>query len=47
MMDNQDCFGLMLGDESQAACMSFAISSEEAVIVSIRWPQKAGGFGVA
>jgi hypothetical protein len=31
MMDNLDCFALMLGGESQAACMSSAISSEEVV----------------
>ena len=47
MMDNLDCFALMLGGESQAACMSSAISSEEVVIVSSRWPQKVGVFGVA
>jgi hypothetical protein len=34
MMNNLDCFALMLGDESQAACRSSAISSEEVVIVS-------------
>ena len=47
MMDNLDCFALMLGGESQAAYMSSAISSEEVVIVSSRWPQKVGVFGVA
>ena len=47
MMDNPDCFALMLGGENQAACMSSAISSEEVVIVSSRWPQKVGVFGVA
>jgi hypothetical protein len=47
MMDNLDCFALMLGGESQAACMSSAISSEEVVIVSSRWPQRIGVFGVA
>ena len=47
MMDNPDCFALMLGGGKQAACMSFAISSEEAVIVSSRWPQKVGVFGGA
>jgi len=46
-MDNLDCFALMLGGESQAACMSSAISSEEVVIVSSRWPQKVGVSGVA
>jgi hypothetical protein len=44
MMDNLDCFALMLGGENQAACMSSAISSEEVVIVSSRWPQKVGVF---
>ena len=43
----RDCFALMLGGENQAACMSSAISSEEVVIVSSRWPQKVGVFGVA
>src|SRR5215467_12836348 len=47
MMDNLDCFALMLGAESQAACMSSAISLEEVVIVSSRWPQRVGVFGVA
>jgi hypothetical protein len=47
MMDNQDCFALMLEGENQAACMSSAISSEEVVIVSSRWPQKVRVFGVA
>jgi hypothetical protein len=47
MMDNLDCFALMLGGESQAACMSSAISSEEVVIVSSRQPQGIGVFGVA
>ena len=47
MMDKLGCFALMLGGESQAAYMSFAISSEEVVIVSSRWPQKVGVFGVA
>ena len=47
MMDDLDCFALMLGGENQAACISFAISSEEIVIVSSRWPQKVGVFGVA
>ncbi len=47
MMDNLGCFALMLGGESQAAYMSSAISSEEVVIVSSRWPQKVGVFGVA
>ena len=40
MMDNLDCFALMLGGGSQAACMSSAISSEEVVIVSSRWLQR-------
>ena len=44
MMDTPDCFALMLEDENQAACMSSAISSEEVVIVSSRWPQKVGVF---
>jgi len=39
MMDKLGCFALMLGGESQAAYMSSAISSEEVVIVSSRWPQ--------
>jgi len=43
MMDKLGCFALMLGGESQAAYMSSAISSEEVVIVSSRWPQKVGG----
>ena len=47
MMDNPDCFALMLGDERQTACMSSAISSEEVVIVLSRWLQRAGVFGVA
>src|SRR5664279_1915766 len=47
MMDNPDCFALMLGGEGQAACMSSAISSEEVVIVLSRWLQKVGVFGVA
>ena len=47
MMDKLGCFALMLGGESQAAYMSSAISSEEVVIVSSRWPQKVGVFGVA
>jgi hypothetical protein len=47
MMDNLDCFALMLGGESQAACMSSAISSEEVVIVSSRWLQRIGVFGAA
>ena len=47
MMDNLGCFALMLGGESQAACMSSAISLVEVVIVSSRWPQKVGVFGVA
>ena len=47
MMDNLGCFALMLGGESQAACMSSAISLEEVVIVSNRWPQKVGVFGAA
>ena len=47
MMDSLGCFALMLGGESQAACMSSAISLEEVVIVSNRWPQKVGVFGVA
>ena len=34
MMDNLDCFALMLGGESQAACTSSAISAEEVVIAS-------------
>jgi len=46
-MDNLGCFALMLGGESRAAYMSSAISSEEVVIVSSRWPQKVGVFGVA
>ena len=46
MMDNLDCSALMLAGESLAACMSSAISSEEAVIVSSRWSQKVGVFGV-
>jgi hypothetical protein len=47
MMDNLDCFALMLGGENQAACMSSVISSEEVVIVSSRYLQKVGVFGVA
>jgi hypothetical protein len=47
MMDNLGWFALMLGGESQAACMSSAISSEEVVIVSSRWLQKGEVFGVA
>jgi hypothetical protein len=47
MMDNLGCFALMLEGESQAACMCSAISSEEVVIVSSRWPQKAEVSGVA
>src|SRR5438270_3819961 len=47
MMDNLECFVLMLAGESQDACISFAFSLEEAVIVSSRWPQKGGVFGVA
>ena len=47
MMDNPDGFALMLGGENQTACMSFAFSSAEAVIVLSRWPQKGGVFGVA
>jgi hypothetical protein len=47
MMDNRGCFALMLEVESPAACMSSAISLEEVAIVSSRWPQKVGGFGVA
>ena len=47
MMDNPDCFALMLGGGNHVACMSFAFSSEDAVIVSSRWPQKVGVFGVA
>jgi hypothetical protein len=47
MMDNLDCFALMLGGESQAACRSSAISLEEVVIVSSLWPQRIGVFGVA
>ena len=47
MMDKLGCFALMLGGESQAAYMSSAISSEEVVIVSSRWPQEVGVFGVA
>src|SRR6202158_10640 len=47
MMDNLDCFALMLGGGSQAACMSSAISSEEVVIVSILWLQRIGVFGAA
>ena len=47
MMDNLDCFALMLGGGSQAACMSSAISSEEVVIVSSRWLQRIGVFGAA
>src|ERR1700689_464366 len=47
MMDNLDCFALMLGGESQAACRSSAISSEEVVILSSLWPQRIGVFGVA
>ena len=43
MMDNPDWFALMLGGENQAACMFFAFSSAEAVIVSSRWPQKGRG----
>ena len=45
MMDNLGCFALMLGGESQAACMSSAINLAE--VVSSRWPQKVGVFGVA
>ena len=44
MMDNPGWFALMLGDESQADGMFSAISSEEVVIVSIRWPQKVAVF---
>jgi len=47
MMDNLGCFALMLEGESLAACMSSAISSEDVVIVSSRWLQKVGVFGVA
>src|SRR2546423_9537528 len=47
MMENLDFFALMLGDKSQAVCMSSAISLEEVVIVSSGWPQKVGVFGVA
>ena len=47
MMDNLDCFALTLGEENQAAYVSCAISSEEVVIVSSRWSQKVGVFGVA
>ena len=47
MMDNPDCFALMLGGENHVAGMSFASSSEDAVIVSSRWRQKVGVFGVA
>ena len=47
MMDNLDCFALMLGGVNQAASMCSAISSAEVVIVSSRWPQKVGVFGVA
>ena len=47
MRENLDFFALMLGDESQAVCMSSAISLEEVVIVSSYWPQKVGVFGVA
>src|SRR5580658_6073210 len=36
-----------VGGESQAACRSSAISSEEVVIVSSLWPQRIGVFGVA
>src|SRR5215468_4079970 len=47
MMDNLECFALMLGGENQAACVSSAISSEEVVIVSNCWPQNIAVFGVA
>ena len=47
MMNNLDCFALMLGGESQVVCMSSAISSEGVVIVSSLWPQRIGVFGVA
>jgi|SRR5271156_889752 hypothetical protein len=47
MMNNLDCFALMLGGESQAACMSSAISLEEVVIALSLWPQRIGVFGVA
>jgi hypothetical protein len=47
MMDNPDCFALMLAVENQATYMSSVISSEEVVIVSSLWPQKVGVFGVA
>jgi hypothetical protein len=42
MMDKLDCFARMLEGENQAACMFFAISSEEVVIVSNRWPHQVG-----
>jgi hypothetical protein len=47
MMDNPDCFALMLGDESQADCTCSAISLEEAVIVPNHWRQRARVYGVA
>jgi hypothetical protein len=47
MMDSLDCSALMLGGESQPACMSSVISSEGVAIVSNRWPQRVGVFGVA
>ena len=47
MMDNPDCFALMLGDESQGDCTCSAISLEEVVIVMNYWCQKAGVYGVA
>ena len=47
MMDNPDCFALMLGGESQADCTCSAISLEEGVIVLSHWRQKARVFGVA
>ena len=47
MMDNLDCFALMLAGESRAACMSSAISSEEVVIVYCRGRQRELVFGAA
>jgi hypothetical protein len=43
MMDKLDCFARMLEGENQAACMFFAISSEEVVIVSNRWAPSGRG----
>jgi len=46
MMNNPGCFALMLEVESQATCMSSAISLAEVAIVSNRWRYQTGVFGV-